>query len=354
MPKKLKTIKEMVNDAPKEVADGITIEKLSPMYFDLTKLIHQPAPIYRMDSANHRYYYRIENDEPIFYTSVTTMIRNTLPTSPHLIQWLVGKQGSGEEEAMERASYGSFLHAQCGDLLITGRYDLDKLQEKLILFMAKEKTTIKQGWVDDLKKDILAFAQFMIDTNCKPLAIEIILYHPTDGYAGALDLVCELDIEEKGFFGETYASGVQKGLPKETKQTRRVVAILDVKSGRKGFYESHEIQLQAYLEMWNCHFPDVKIERLYNWSPKDWRTTPSYNLKDQSESKNLVKLKHLVELSKIEDDKKDKKVTIVSGHIDITKGLLSHIEELTFTELVKRANKPYTSHLSHDLLSDGT
>lgn len=80
-------------------------------------------------------------------------------------------------------------------MLINGTYDLDSLQKKLEEFCVKEKIQSKKGWVDSLKKDVLAFAQFMIDTNFKPLAIEICLYHPTDGYAGAIDIVGEMDIE---------------------------------------------------------------------------------------------------------------------------------------------------------------
>src|SRR5690606_1373581 len=146
---------------------------------------------------------------------------------------------------------------------------------KLEAYATKEKITPKSDWITEIKKDILAFAQFMIAKNVKPIAIEIVLFHPEDNYAGAIDIVCEMDEEEKGFFGETYASGARKGEPKESKRTIRVNAIVDIKSGRKGFHESHEIQLHAYKEMFQVHFPDVPIHRVYNWSPKDWRNTPS-------------------------------------------------------------------------------
>jgi hypothetical protein len=215
------------------------------------------------------------------------------------------------------------------------------LSEKLTIFLTSKNIPLDRlSWADELKRDVLAFAQFMIDCNVKPLAIEICLYHPTDGYAGAIDIVCELDIEEKGFFGEVYASGANKGNPKETKQVRRVRAIVDIKSGRKGFYESHEIQLQAYKEMWNIHFPaeegfidDIK---LYNWSPKEWRSAPSYNLKDQTESRNAKKLPYLVSLAKIEDDKRTNMVTLINGSIDLVKGLGDNISEMTFNELIKK------------------
>jgi len=340
---KKKSIKELLSEAPREIADGITVEKLSPMFFDSSRLKIQPEPIYRMDSANHRYYYRFENNEPVFYTSVTTLIRATLPTSPHLIKWLIDKGGdAGKDEAEERAHYGTFLHGECAKLLINGKYDLDNLSNSLLDYLVSHNLPKeKVSWADELKKDVLAFAQFMIDCNVKPLAIEIILYHPTDGYAGAIDLVCELDIEEKGFFGEVYASGANKGQPKETKQTRRVMAILDIKSGRKGFYESHEIQLQAYKEMWNIHFPSkegfIDNIKLFNWSPKEYRgVVPSYNLKDQTNSKNIAKLPYLVALSKIEADKRSDTITVLKGMVNLTEGLTSNISEMTFAELVKK------------------
>jgi len=312
--KKLKSIKEVVASNVKEIADGITVEKLSSMFFDITKLKVQPEPIYRLDSSGHRYYYKLDKDgEPKFFTSVTTMIRNTLPTSPHLIQWLVSKGGSGAEEAEERAHYGTFLHIQCAELLINGTYDLDKLPKKLDAFAEVNKVVIQKGWVDELKKDVLAFAQFMIDRNVKPLAIEICLSHPTDKYAGAIDLVAELDFGKK-----------------------RIIGIIDLKSGRKGFYESHEIQLEAYRKMWELQFPDIKVDKIFNWSPTAWRKTPSYKFKDQTDSKNLAKLPNLVANAKIEDAKRDNSVTTVKGKIDLVKGLSDNIEELTFAELIKK------------------
>lgn len=337
MAKKIKSIKELVGgNLPKEIATGVTVEKLSSMFFDAKALKRQPEPLYRMDSNNHRYYYRWDKEKPVFYTSVTTLIKNTLPTSPHLIKWIadMGTEES-KEFAQERADYGTFLHIQCGELLINGTYNLNSLSEKLTIFLTKEKLQAKQGWESDLKKDVLAFAQFMIDYDVKPLAIEICLYHPTGGYAGAIDIVCEMTIEEKGFFGEVYLSGANKGQPKETKQSKRVRAIVDIKSGRKGFYESSEIQLKAYEAMWNIHFPELPIDKVFNWSPKDFRgSIPTYNLKDQTDSRSAKKLPYLVELAKIEDEKRNNTVTVISGHIDLLKGLSDNITEKSFEDLV--------------------
>lgn len=295
------------------IAPDTTIERLNPMFFSLDKLKHQPEPLYRMDSVNNRYYYRFENEEPVFYTSVTTLIKNTLPTSPFLIKWMVDKGGdAGKEEALLRAAYGTFLHSQCAELLISGTYNLDDLPKKLALFTASEKITAEKEWEEELKKDILAFAQFIIDNDVKPLAIEICLYHPLDGYAGALDLVAELTFNRK-----------------------RIMAIIDLKSGRKGFYESHEVQLGAYREMWNIHFPDTPIEMVFNWQPKAWKKKPTYNLQNQTNSQNIPKLPHLVALSKIVADQREDTITFISGQINVLEGLDKNIKEMTFTEIVK-------------------
>lgn len=314
MPKKSKRLSELMLGKATKLADGITTEELSAVYFDNSKIKYQSEPLYRLDSSGHRYYYRIVNNEPVFYTSVTTLIKNTLPTPPSLIKWIADKgQEEGAKEAMERADYGTLMHECCAELLINGKFDLDNLTKKLALFTAKNNIPVKEEWTESLKKDILAFAQFVIDFSVTPLAVEIVLYHPTDGYAGAIDLCAEV-----------------------TYKKERIRAIIDLKSGKKGFYESHEIQLQAYKNMWNIHFPDYPIDRVFNFSPKDYRTNkPTYNFKDQTDSVNANKLPSLVQLAKIEDAKRENKITIISGKIDLAKGIENNIKELTFTELVK-------------------
>jgi hypothetical protein len=338
-PKANKKLSELLQlNEVREIATGITSEKLNAMFFDATKLKYQPEPLYRLDSKGHRYYYLFDKDgEPQFYTSVTTMIRDTLPTSPHLIQWLVDKRGEGKDEAEERANYGTFLHQEFASLLVNGKYNLDDLSQKLQQFATSKGIQTKDDWVGELKKDLLALSQFVIDKRLEPLAIEICLWHPQDGYAGAIDIVCMADIEDKGFWGETYASGIQKGQPKESKRINRERIIVDLKSGRKSFYESHQIQLKAYQEMWNIHFPDLLVKRFFNVSPKEWKSTPSYNFTEQTDSKCIAKLPHLVELSKIEDSRRENTITTIQGIVDLLKGVELNITEKTFTELVKSA-----------------
>ena len=337
-----------------EIAPGMTVEQIQAEFFNEDALQEQPEPVYRLDSSGHRYYYTFDEDgEPRFYVSVTTLIKQTLPTAPSLVKW-IADMGYEESQrfAQERAHYGTFMHAQLAELLITRSYNLNFIRERLRMFIESEQLPGDfMGYADDFKKDILAFAQFMKDTDLKPLAIEIVLTNPEDGYAGAIDLVAELTIEEKGFFGEFYKTGANAGKPKETKQQRRIRAIIDFKSGRKGFFPEYEIQLHAYKKMWNMNFEAHPVEKVFNWSPKDWRgKTPTYNFKDQTDSKNAKKLPYLVELARIEDEKRDNTVVSCSGIIDLDNpnGLENNVTELSLAEVVKKRKQEETPEAGID------
>lgn len=322
-----------------EILQGVTEELMIPEFIDVNWLKEQPQVVYRLDRSGHRYYYTMaESGTPVFYVSVTTFIKQTLPTSPFLIDWIVGMgKDAAKEYAEDRADYGTFLHMQCAHLLINAKYDLDHLRDNLMDYIEDKKLDVSFiSNAEELKKDLLSFAQFAIEYNVVPVAVEIVLTHPEYGVAGAIDLVCEMDVEQTGFFGELYKSGPQKGKPKQTKRTIRQLAIVDIKSGKKGFYESSEIQLHCYRDMWNFNFPDIKIQEVFNWSPKEWRgLTPTFNLKQQTHSKNAQKLKYLVALAKIEDDKKNNSLLITHGEINLAKGLYANVESIDLSDLIK-------------------
>jgi len=233
-----------------KIAPGMTVEEITAMFFDQAALRESPERVFRLEVGSERLYYTVQDGKPRFYLSVTNLIKRSMPTSPHLVKWIaeMGYEES-KEIAQERADYGSFMHSEIAKLLIDRKLNLDEMHERLLMFM--EMHDLPSGFMvheDELKKDLLAFTQFVFDYNVKPLAIEIVLTHE-DGYAGMIDLPCLLTIDEKGFFGEVYKSGPRKGEPKETKQPREVCAIVDFKSGRKGFYEENEVQLEAYQDV---------------------------------------------------------------------------------------------------------
>ena len=302
-----------------EIAPGMTAEEMKAMFFS-DALIEPSYKVWQLNSKGHRYYYRFNDDgTPEFYPSVTTILSQTMPKSDYLVKWIADK---GIEEAerykMERAAYGTFMHAQFEELIINRCYDLDELPNKLLSYIAKNNLApdfVK--YADELKKDVLAFAQFVIDYDVKPLAVEIALVHPVHHYAGMIDLPCTMNDPKTG---------------------ERINAIVDFKSGRKGFQEEHEIQLHLYAMMWCANYPDIPISKVFNFSPKDWRKKPTYNLKDQTNSPNAQKIPYLLQLAAIEEEKRSNTFTSVYGSInldgstDLTKNVLS----MTLSDIVKK------------------
>lgn len=303
-----------------EIIPGMTVEEMTAMFFDEKTLIEPPYKVWQLNSKGHRYYYRYDDaGNPEFFPSVTTVLSQTLPKAPHLINWIANK---GIEEAErykgERAAYGTFMHAAFEELLINRAYDLDGLKGKLKEYI--EVYRLPDDFIyyaDDLKKDVLAFAQFVLDYDVRPLAVEIALVHPYYKYAGMIDCPCTM----RAKIGSD----------------DRINAIVDFKSGRKGFYEESEIQLGMYRDMWNVNFEQFPVTRIFNFSPKDWRKKPSYNLKEQTESPNIRKIPYLLEIAAIEDEKRDNTFTAVNGMVvlDDNPDLSQNVISLSLAELIK-------------------
>ena len=303
----------------KEIAPGMTVEEIRAVYFNADALQEPAYRLYQLNSDGYRYYYRFNDaGEPEFYPSVTTLLKQVMPTPPALLDWMIanGKEGSTEKRDLA-AAYGTFMHGQFETLIINRRYDFDSVPAALLAYMERENLPEKvfAEWLPKIRKDVLAFAQFVRDYNVKALAVEIGLYHPKYHYAGCLDLPCVMTDPKSG---------------------KCFVGLVDFKSGRKGFFEEHELQLHLYREMWNVNFEDKPIERVFNFSPKDWRNKPTYNLKDQTDSVNAKKLPYLLALAAIEDEKRDNTLTIVRGVLDLDNGKIAdNLLTLSLAELIR-------------------
>lgn len=302
-----------------EIAPGATSEEVRALFFDEKALRESPEPIYRLDRAGHRYYYFFnKKGDPIFVPSITTLISQTLPTNEFLIKWIADKgYQRAEEYKNERAKYGSFMHGEYAEMIIAQSYDLDKLKSRLLGYMENHSLPFDFiDYADDLRKNMLSLAQFIIDLKMEPLAVEIPLIHPVLGFGATLDLPCWITLK-----GERFR------------------AIIDFKSG-KHFYEANEVQLHAQKEVWNYHFPDQEVKRVFNWRPKDWREKPTYQLQEQTESLNAEKLQYILKMAQIEDKKVDNILTICSGVIDLKQGISDNYKSYSLAELVKKAKRP--------------
>lgn len=301
--------------------------------------LEPPRKLYRIDRAGDRMYYYLDRGRPVMYPSVTTVIRANMPTSPHLIKW-IGDLGTeaAEEYRDERAAFGTFMHKTFEEYLVARYYDLDTMEMQLVQFLQQEGMPehFASKWLHEMQKALLGFAQWVKDHNVKALAIEVALASDEMQVAGMVDLVCEMDIEVKGFWGDVYKSGEKKGDPKETTQTMRIKAIVDFKSG-KNFYDDHAIQLEIYRRMWNENYPEHQIDRIFNWSPIDWRSAPSYKFKDQTDNPQLYRVDHIIAMSKAANARRERTALIISGKL--TDNPSACVEIIDYSDLLTKKHE---------------
>ena len=122
----------------------------------------------------------------------------------------------------------------------------------------------------------------------------------------------------------------------QTKEGRKT-AIVDFKSGRNGFSEEHELQLHLYRDMWHENFPEHQIDKVFNFSPKDWRKEkPTYNFKDQTESEMAAVRDDILAIAAVKDSQRENRFTATYGKINLDEPELSkNICSLTLAEIVK-------------------
>lgn len=332
-----KNEQQTVDEINSKIEDEIEVVK--PEYVDPRFVDNiSRKPMYRLQQGKFRHYFTFTNPADVqgmqgqvyrpidfvkFYPSVTTIIGYRQPESEFLLE-MISKMGLVEFRKWFglTAKFGTLDHILSLEHLASGvtadkRYlNFDLIPQRVEDYIAKHKLDVNHyAWIEKIQQDMLAFRQFYIDYNVVPLAIEALGYWD-DGiyrFGGALDIICEMDYTEKGYFGEIYKTGAQKGQPKESKQTKRITAIIDLKSGRNGFREEHREQLVMYDMIAEKCF-GIKVDRLYNVSPKDWTAKPDYHLKDQTDGRTLGKIPHLLGLF-FDDYKGPKDIKIISGSL---------------------------------------
>jgi hypothetical protein len=293
------------------------IEEVKPYYVNPNFKFNLPQ-VYRMNQDGMRYYFTVKYEESeeaknlnllnedktvvSFYPSVTTIIDKVVPKS---FAWmkLISELGmKGFYQMMrEKAKYGTLLHILIADYFksadnIQDRYfDFNTIAGRVALYIEENRITFDtHDWIINIKKDLAGIIQFIKDYEIEPIAIELMgLCEPVFNnincrFGGAIDLICEMTVKEKGFYGEVYKSGEKKGEPKETTQERRIRAIIDFKSGKSGFFDDYEIQLHLYKMM--IENLNLGIERVYNVAPSEWIKNPNASMKDQTDSKKAMNI----------------------------------------------------------------
>jgi hypothetical protein len=242
---------------------------ISPEYTNLVS----PFEIKRIQSGSDRYYCTYKESEPKFYLSVTSFTSKCLP-NPYLSKWR-GDLGNelADFKSELAAHYGTFMHVEIGDFIKNGTYNFDDADERVIDYLLSNDLSMKliPEWVDKIHNDMLSFAAFCSKHEVQSIACEFPIVSEKWKLGGCIDYPCSMKFGKK-----------------------RVNAIIDFKSGRKGFYESHELQLKIYREIWNEIFGDIlPITHIFNWAPTDWRCgVPKFKLKNQDNG-NLICEKYL-------------------------------------------------------------
>jgi hypothetical protein len=216
------------------------------------------------------------------------------------------------------------MHVLFAELLINGYVDLDGIKERATANIENAGLRVDPFyWAEALKKDCIAFHQFCHDYFVEPWGIEIMLVNKELGISGAVDLPCKM-------YDKKYTDATPES------KRKRVNAIVDFKSGRKGFYESNEIQLEAYKQIWEYNFPDIPIEQLFNFAPSDWRKGPSYKLQNQTDKPSREKLPYMIEMAKIDHVEPDAKFKVTKGELALDQSNENNYETLSLSYIAKK------------------
>lgn len=242
--------------------------------------------LYRYDrpsGAEDRYYYRIFDDNRVGYLSVTSAVNHILYSGGDSFELSKWKTEVGNDYAKYyskyRAQYGTQLHIECVEFLRNKFIDWDDLKRRQLQTCSQlgYKWAIEQ-WIHEICKDVASFVQFCYEHNVVVKFAELAVHSDKYRLAGCIDLGLEMDHGGK-----------------------RVKALVDIKSGKKGFYESHALQLHIYKTLFNDLFKDTwEVTHVFNFAPNNWREKapikPTFKLKNQAKYARIENLENDLEL----------------------------------------------------------
>lgn len=256
------------------------LELITPEIMPRIEGIASPVLLYRYDKGADRYYYSFTEDGPKGYLSVTSFVGKSLGISRELYKWA---SGVGVEYAnfysKMRAAYGTQMHIEITEILKSGKGDFDQISRNA--FMQANTlgyTTLAENWASDMVNDIASFVVFAKEKELDVIAAEFPICSEPYELAGCIDCVARVK------FGKS-----------------KVNAIIDFKSGKKGFFESHEVQLHTYKTLWNDWYQDVfPVTHVFNWSPNNWKKEPTYKFKNQTNSSYADSVRNRIEICRME------------------------------------------------------
>ena len=324
---------------------ALTVEEVIAQYFDKEAMREPLYKLYRISTPKGRYYYTFQDGRPVVFMGMTTMLSETMRQPEGLIKWIAEMGYNKSREYMNvMASYGSLMHNEIANYHINNRkYDLDLVETVVRTYVEAQPRMVKESeyfnlheWIDRLKHDMVSWDAFVKKHNVVPIAIEMPLAH-VDGYSGTIDIPCWMDVEEEGHYGEVYKSGPQKDQPKLTKRMNRYRCIIDMKSTRKGTgHEDKKFQLIGYKRLWEFNFPDAPIDKLFNWSPKDWDKIPSWTLSEKTGSVENDEFDAMMALARRRLGGKDPVYIDLNGEINPDTVASDYVKTITLEDHILR------------------
>lgn len=256
------------------------IERIEPMYIHPdfeSRIMHISAQkIFRVEIGAGRHY---RNEQGGTYKSITTFLDAVMPANKLLQSWReskiqdLGSVDAASEFVKATADFGTILHISVADFCRNNGVNWQQFNDFAVMqlvAMGLSGHTL-QSALEELTKDFASIVKFFFDYEAKVIAVELPVFS-SHGFATLIDLVVE--INDKCYTEKT---------PKEKRN--RIVAAGNLKSGKKGFYESHILQLAGERMCFNETYSKsigFEIKEVFNIAPTDWRKAPDYKYKNRT------------------------------------------------------------------------
>lgn len=257
------------------------IEPLEPMYlaadFLATSGRIAQQKVFRINIGAGRHY---RNEHGDTFKSITTFLDDVMPENKFLKKWReskiedLGSVDAARDFVQSTADFGTALHIAVADYCRNGFVDWNDFNNfafNHFIGMGLSEHTLHSA-IDELTKDFASMLAFFHEYDVRVIAVEIPVFS-SDGFATLIDLVCEMNAK----------SYTEKTSPENRK---RIIAGINLKSGKKGFHLAHQLQLigerKAFNETYSatCGFEMVEV---YNIAPTDWRNKPTFTVKRQTD-----------------------------------------------------------------------
>jgi hypothetical protein len=243
--------------------------------------------VHRFDDRNdNRFYYFLTEENTVVIASGVTYPYGKVSTEREAIAIWKEKHPNWRVLLRVSSEYGTSLHIIAGGIFLKKGVDTTLLEAMI-------KIATDNGQSADMpRKDALALLKFQEDYELRPLLVEAQLaYHDpitNEWMCLTIDLLTIMVVTEvtKTMVEDgVYLRGDKKGQPKmveqRTETRKEKLMIGDLKSNffekeDKSYYETHKMQLIAGARAVEQNF-GLKVDGVFNLSPKSWHTNPSYN-----------------------------------------------------------------------------